>query len=376
MTETLRTTALVVNEPGGDFVFTEVELDEPREDEVLVRIVATGLCHTDLTVPTMLPAEMMPTVMGHEGTGVVEKVGAAVAGIEVGDHVVLSFRSCRACGSCDEGHVGYCEQSLLLNYMGMRADGSTTMTKADGAQVGQVVFGNFFGQSSFARHALAYADNCVVVDKSLDLTRLAPFACGFQTGAGTVLNLLDPAPDEPVVVFGAGAVGLAAVAMARGLGVETVVVVDPLASRRAVAQEYGATAIDPTVAGAPAVEEQVRSLTAGGAAYAIDTTALPAVLLQAQRSLRNRGMLVALGLGAPEFTIDAIDLLSTGKVVRSSVEGESDPLVTIPQLIELRAAGRFDVDHLVATYSFEKIADAIADTKSGAVVKPVLVWGE
>ncbi|KRB76026.1 aryl-alcohol dehydrogenase [Nocardioides sp. Root190] len=372
----MRTTALLVEEPGGDFTFAEVELDEPREDEVLVRIVATGLCHTDLTVPTMLPQEMLPTVVGHEGTGVVEKVGAAVSGIEVGDHVVLSFRSCRACGPCEAGDVGYCEQSLLLNYMGMRPDGSTTMKRADGDHAGSTVFGNFFGQSSLARHALAYADNCVVVDKALDLTRLAPFACGFQTGAGTVLNVLDPATDESIVVFGAGAVGLAAVAVARGLGVETVVVVDPVAARRAVAEGYGAVTIDPTETDAGSVEDRVKALTAGGASYAIDTTAIADVVLQAQRSLRSRGMLVALGLGAAEYRIDAIDLLQSGKIVRSSIEGEADPLVTIPQLIALREAGRFDVDHLVATYPFERIADAVADSKSGRVVKPVLVWGE
>lgn len=372
----MRTTVALVEVPGGDFTFAEVELEEPRDDEVLVRIVATGLCHTDLTVPTMLPQEMLPTVVGHEGTGVVEKVGPAVSGIEVGDHVVLSFRSCRSCGPCLAGDVGYCEQSLLLNYMGMRADGSTTMTRADGEQAGQTVFGSFFGQSSLARHALAYADNCVVVDKALDLTRLAPFACGFQTGAGTVLNVLDPATDEPIVVFGAGAVGLAAVAVARGLGVETVVVVDPVAERRAVAEGYGATAVDPAATDAGTVEEQVRARTGGGAAYAIDTTAIAAVVLQAQHSLRSRGLLVALGLGAPEYTIDAIDLLQSGKVVRSSIEGEADPLVTIPELIALREAGRFDVDHLVTTYPFERIADAVADSRSGSVVKPVLVWGE
>ncbi len=372
----MRTTAYLVEEPGGDFTLAEVELEEPREDEVLVRVVATGLCHTDLTVPTMLPQEMLPTVVGHEGTGVVEKVGAAVSGIEVGDHVVMSFRSCRACGPCAAGDVGYCEQSLLLNYMGMRADGSTTMKRATERGDGETVFGNFFGQSSFARHAIAYADNCVVVDKRLDLTRLAPFACGFQTGAGTVLNVLDPTPDEPIVVFGAGAVGLAAVAAARGLGVETVVVVDPVAARRAVAEEYGALVLDPAEADAAPVEERVRALTGGGAAYAIDTTAIAAVVLQAQRALRSRGLLVALGLGAPEYTIDAIDLLQSGKVVRSSIEGEADPLVTIPQLIGLREAGRFDVDHLVTTYPFEKIADAVADAKAGTVVKPVLVWGE
>src|SRR5690606_8253431 len=112
------------------------------------------------------------------------------------------------------------------------------------------------GQSSFARHAIAYADNCVVVDKALDLTRLAPFACGFQTGAGAVLNVLEPAADEPVVVFGAGAVGLAAVAAARGHGVQTVVAVDPVPGRRAIAEEYGAVALDPTQPDAAPVEEQ------------------------------------------------------------------------------------------------------------------------
>ncbi|GAA3813330.1 NAD(P)-dependent alcohol dehydrogenase [Nocardioides panacisoli] len=364
----MRTTVALVEKPGADFELTDVELDEPRADEVLVRIVAAGLCHTDLHVPTMLPAEMMPTVMGHEGAGVVEAVGPDVDGISVGDHVVMSFRSCRECGPCRAGDVGYCEQSLLLNYMGMRADGSTTMRRGD-----QTVFGSFFGQSSLARHSLAYADNCVVVDPGLDLSLLAPFGCGFQTGAGTVLNVLRPELDEPLVVFGVGAVGLAAIAAARGLGVETVIAVDPTEERRAVARGYGAVTLDPTDGEAP-VEQRIRDLAGGGAAYAVDTTAIPAVVLQAQRALRPKGLLVPLGLGAPEYTIDAIDLLQTGKVIRSSIEGDSDPLTMIPRLIEMRAAGSFDVDRLVTTYSFDRLADAVADVTAGKVVKPVLVW--
>lgn len=368
----MRTTALVVEEPGGAFVLSEVELDEPRADEVLVRIVAAGLCHTDLTVPAMLPAEMLPVVVGHEGAGVVEAVGADVTGIEVGDHVVLSFRSCRSCAACRAGDVGYCEQTLLLNYMGMRADGSTTMRRGE-----QQVHGSFFGQSSFARHALAYADNCVVVDRSLDLRLLAPFGCGFQTGAGTVLNVVlgggEPRPGESLVVFGAGAVGLAAVAAACGAGITTVVAVDPVGSRRALAEKYGAVALDPAE-GTDPVEQRVREATGGGASYAIDTTALPAVVLQAQRALRPRGTLIALGLGPAEYTIDAIDLLQAGKTVRSSIEGECDPLVAIPDLIGRREGGRFDVDGLVTTYPFEQVAQAIADSSAGTVVKPVLVW--
>ena len=170
--------------------------DGPRADEVLVRIVATGLCHTDIHLKGFLPAEMFPNVFGHEGSGVVEAVGDEVSGIEVGDHVVLSFRSCRACENCTNGLVGYCDSSLLLNYMGMRMDGSQPYSR-DGAPV----FGNFFGQSSLAGHALAYADNCVKVDPELDLTLLAPYGCGFQTGAGTVLNVIEPAKDAgmPIV---------------------------------------------------------------------------------------------------------------------------------------------------------------------------------
>jgi aryl-alcohol dehydrogenase len=135
----MKTTAALVEKPGGEFTFSEIELDEPRADEVLVRIVATGLCHTDLTMTTMLPAEMFPNVFGHEGTGVVEAVGEDVSGIEVGDHVVMSFRSCPSCGPCRAGDVGYCEQTLLLNYMGMRPDGSTTMRRGDATVVKAVL---------------------------------------------------------------------------------------------------------------------------------------------------------------------------------------------------------------------------------------------
>ena len=362
----MRTTVAVVNEQGADFALEELELEGPRADEVLVRIVATGLCHTDIHLKGFLPAEMFPNVFGHEGAGVVEEVGADVAGIAVGDHVVLSFRSCRSCPSCAAGMVGYCEQSLLLNYMGMRMDGSTTYSR-DGAPV----FGSFFGQSSLSAHALAYADNCVVVDKSVDLTKVAPYGCGFQTGAGTVLNVLEPGPADSLVVYGVGAVGLAALAAARHLGTGTLVAVDPLASRREAAERYGAIGVDPTT---ETVVDRVRELTGGGATYGIDTTAISEVVKQAQQSLRARGTLVALGLGAEEYAIDAIDLLQSGKVIRSSVEGDSDPQEMVPRLIQLNADGEFDVDDLVTTYPFTEINAAVADVLAGKVVKPVLVW--
>lgn len=364
----MKTTVALVDTPGGDFSLEEVELDAPRADEVLVKVVATGVCHTDIHLKGFLPAEMFPNVFGHEGAGIVEAVGADVTGIAVGDHVVLSFRSCRACENCTNGLVGYCDSTLLLNYMGMRMDGTTTMNRDGG-----VVFGNFFGQSSMGMHAIAYADNCVVVDKSVDLTKVAPYGCGFQTGAGTVLNVLKPEPADSLVVYGVGAVGLAAIAAARHLRVGTVIAVDPLESRRDAAAKYGAVGVDPT-----AVEDvvaHVKELTGGlGATYAIDTTAISAVVKQAQQSLRVRGTLIALGLGAEEYAIDAIDLLQTGKVIKASIEGDSDPQEMIPRLIELNAAGEFDVDDLIATYPYTEINQAVADVLAGKVVKPVLVW--
>jgi aryl-alcohol dehydrogenase len=345
----------------------EVELEAPRDDEVLVRMVATGLCHTDITMGSFLPAEMFPNVFGHEGAGVVEEVGAGVQGLEPGDHVVMSFRSCRDCAKCRAGLVGYCDQTLLLNYMGMRMDGSMPISRDGGP-----VFGSFFGQSSLAAHALAYADNCVKVDPELDLTLAAPYGCGFQTGAGTVLNVIRPATDDSLVVYGVGAVGLAAIAAAVAEGVESILAVDPLAARRTAAERFGATTVDP--AAVEDVVARVRELTGGGAAYAIDTTAIPAVVKQAQQSLAARGTLVALGLGAEEYVLDAIDLLQGGKTVMSSIEGDSDPQEMVPRLLAMRAAGTFPMDELVTTYPADQINQAVADVTSGAVVKPVLVW--
>lgn len=363
------TQAAVTETPGGPFVVVDLEIEEPRSDEVLVRIVASGLCHTDLTVGSMLPEEMFPFVFGHEGAGVVEAVGDQVEGVAVGDHVVLSYRSCRDCAHCRAGHPGYCEQTLLLNYMGSRLDGSTALSRG-----GARVSGSFFGQSSFARHAIASADNVVVVDPAHDLSGLAPYGCGYQTGAGAVLNVLRPGPDDSLVVFGTGAVGLAAVAAARGAGVETVLAVDLMPGRLAAAQELGATPIDASALDGAGVLGAVRDATGGGASYAIDTTAVPAVVRQAVEALGPMGELVVLGLGAPEFSLDAIDLLQGGKVVRGCVEGDGVPQQNIPALIEAAAAGRFDVAGLITRYPFEQINDAVADAAAGTVVKPVLVW--
>ncbi|MFC0454187.1 NAD(P)-dependent alcohol dehydrogenase [Rhodococcus jostii] len=362
----MQITAAVSRGPESPFTLETVRLDEPREDEVVVRIVATGLCHTDLFTKAALPGAVGPVVLGHEGAGVVVDVGSRVTGVAPGDHVILSYRHCGDCRQCRTAGPAYCENAHRLNSSGRRTDGSATVT-----QHGEPVRAAFFGQSSFAEHVLATADNVVVVDESVDLAAAAPLGCGFQTGAGAVLNVLRPDGDSSVVVFGAGSVGFAALLAARSVGVATLLAVDPVPARRALAEEFGATAIDP---GTQDVVAEIRAATGGGATHTLDTTGNSVVIGQALASLRARGSAVVVGLGAPEVTVNVQDLMLNGKTLRGCVEGDSTVQQFIPQLLALHAEGKFPFDRLVTRYRFDDINRAVADQAAGTVIKPVLVW--
>ncbi|MGN6161120.1 MAG: zinc-binding dehydrogenase [Marmoricola sp.] len=364
------TRAILALGPEQPFAMEEIELDALREDEALVQVVATGLCHTDLTVPKMMPPEFFPRVLGHEGAGIVVAVGPGDGPVKPGDHVVMSFRACRSCANCAELGPGYCTETLMLNYMGMRADGSTTYRKGE-----QPVFGSFFGQSSFGEYAVTGTENLVVVDPALDLKRLGPYGCSFQTGAGTVLNVLRSTASDTVVVYGVGAVGLAALAAAAAVGARTFAV-DLKPERLEAAARFGATGIPAAGLAPDELVAAVVEATGGpnGHRQAIDTTGVPSVVRAAVAAVGAHGEVVALGLNAPEYTVDAIDLLQGGKTLRSSIEGDSDPQVTIPQLLELAAAGKFAIDDLIQEYPADQINQAAADLESGAAIKPVLVW--
>jgi aryl-alcohol dehydrogenase len=360
-------TAALTTAPDAPFELAEVELDEPRDDEILVRMVAAGICHTDLGVKAAWPADAGPLVLGHEGAGVVEAVGASVSGFGPGDHVLLSYRSCRGCESCRAGHVSYCERFRELNAVGVRPDGSTTMRRGD-----TPVHGSFFGQSSFATHALAYASNTVKVDAGLDLTVAAPLGCGIQTGAGAVLNVLKPAAGSSFAVFGAGGVGLAGLMAAVHLGVKTAIVVDPVPGRRELARELGAThALDPRE---DDVVAAIHDLTGGGAGSAFDTTGIPAVIADATRALGRLGALALVGTGEALATLDIKDLIRGGKSVRGVMEGDADPVRFVPQLVELVQQGRLPIDRMIVSYPFAEINRAVADARSGATIKPVLTF--
>jgi len=362
------TTAAVVRSKGGPWLLETLELDDPRDDEVLVRIVGPGICHTDLSIRDQYLPLPLPIVLGHEGAGVVERIGPRVTSLEPGDHVVLAPLSCGACGSCQTGMQVYCEQFLRLNIGLRRMDGSTPFRDDDSK-----ISGAFFGQSSFATKALAHQRNAIRVPRDLPLELLGPLGCSVQTGAGTIINALRPKAGASLAVFGTGPVGLSAIMAAHLSGCATIIAVDINENRLKLAQELGATHTIDNTNGDPV--EMIRKHGGGrGVNFSIDTTALPEVIAQAVQCLSPPGVCALLGLarGGAEVSLD-INLIGSGRTVRGVTEGECVPSVMIPKLIELWRQGRFPFDRMIRKYAFSDINQAAADMESGITLKPVLV---
>lgn len=363
----MKITAAVVNEKSAPFQLEELEIEEPRTDEVLVRIVATGVCHTDLIIREQYYPVPLPVVLGHEGAGIVEKVGASVKKVQPGDHVVLSFFSCGNCANCQQGRPGYCLNFFNANFSGARLDGSIGLKEGN-----HPVHGHFFGQSSFATYALAAERNVVKVRKDVPLELLGPLGCGVQTGAGSVLNSLRPEAGSSIAVFGAGSVGLSAVMAAKVAGCTTIVSVDVRPQRLALARELGATHTI-NVAERDAIEE-IQKIVAGGVNYALETTGVAKVFRQAVDALAVRGVCGLIG-AAPlgtEVSLDMSTMLLFGRTVVGLVEGDSIAEVFIPRLIELYLQGRFPFDKLITFYPFDKIEQASRDSEHGTTLKAVV----
>ncbi len=360
-------TAAVVREKGR-FALETVSLSPPRNDEILIEVVASGLCHTDLVVRDQLYPVPLPIVLGHEGSGIVEAVGADVTKVAPGDHVAVSFLNCTHCRPCFDGSPASCANFNDMNFAGQRPDGSHAITGADGAPIND----RFFGQSSFATHAIVHERNTVKVPADAPLELLGPLGCGIQTGAGTVLRALEVQAGSTFAVTGAGAVGLSAVMAAYVAGATTIIAVDVVPARLELARELGATHV---INGrdSDAVEE-IRRITGTGVDFALDTTGLPALIRQAVDALRQRGTAAILGASDPAATLDipANELMQSCKTLMGVVEGNSVPDVFVPQLLELHAQGRFPFDRLVTFYDFDDIERAAADTESGVAVKPIL----
>ncbi len=361
--------AAVLRSVNGPFVLETVNLDPPGPDEILVELVATGICHTDLAVRDgTLPFPPLPAVLGHEGAGRVAALGAAVREFAIGDPVVLSFAHCDTCPSCGNGAPAHCATFLPLNFMGARADGSCALHAPDGG----AIHGHFFGQSSFATHAVVKASDAVKVGEDIPLEWLGPLGCGIQTGAGTILNTLKPRPDQSVAIFGVGAVGLSAVMAARLLGCAPIIAIDIRPDRLALALGLGADhAIDPAAIDAVSA---IQALTGGlGAEATVEARGRPQVVAQAIRATRRGGEVALVGLGRLDAPLPLVlgDLLG-GAVIRAVVEGDSVPASFIPALIEHHRQGRFPFERLLSFYPFEAIDQAIHDAETGKAIKPVL----
>jgi aryl-alcohol dehydrogenase len=347
--------AAVLRTPGRPLKIERLEMKGPRDDEALVRVVASGICHTDIDFCESGCSGAV--VLGHEGSGVVERIGKAVKGIKPGNHVVLSYQSCGRCPPCKSGHLAGCERFWEANFGFARLDGTNALRGG--------VRGHFFGQSSFATHALATVRHLVKMPKSLPLELLAPLGCGLQTGAGTVMNSLAVHTGSSIAVFGAGSVGLAAVMAARIVKAKTIIAVDMIDCRLKLARELGAThAINNRRNDLAA---RIKATTGSGVDYVVESTANHD-MEQLAAELLNPGGKAALLSGA-----SAPGRLPGNRQVLSVIQGDAVPQKFIPKLIKLYQAGRFPFDLLVKFYDFAKINRAIADSKRGNAVKPVLL---
>lgn len=358
-------TAAVLRQTDGPYLIEEVKLDPPGPGEVLVRIVGTGMCHTDMVPRGAGSFSPPPIITGHEGAGVVEAVGAGVRRVSLGDHVVLSFDSCGACANCRKGAPPYCDTFLLRNLLGRRMDGTTAVHGGDGGEISS----RWFGQSSFATHCLASERSVVVVDRDLPLEKLGPLGCGILTGAGSVFVDLNVPAGASLVVFGAGAVGLAAVMAAKVAGAGPIIAVDLHEHRLTLAMELGATHL---LDGATSdLVARIQALTGGGAEFSFDTTGNVSVIGDALAVLRQGGHCGLVGIQTAPLTLGPAALI--GKTVSSILEGGADPQVVIPRLLDLWRRGQFPFDRLIETFPLEAINAAEEASLSGKVIKPVLL---
>jgi len=348
--------AAVLRKTGMPLKIESLVMEGPEDDEVLVRIVASGICHTDISFCDDWDENDTPVVLGHEGAGVVEQVGQAVKNIRPRDHVVLSYQSCGRCGPCRNGRPAHCKHLNEANFGFMRLNGGNAL-ESNGVR------GHFFGQSSFATHVLATERNIVIVPKELSLEVLSPLGCGMQTGAGTIINSLKVAKGKSLAIFGTGAVGIAAVMAARIVGAGPIIGVDIVPMRLRLAMELGCTHVINNKIKNLAAE--VVRITGSGVDYVVETTGEPEMHKLAIDVLNPEGI-------AALLTGETGKNLPGGRKTLGIIQGDAVPQIFIPKLIEFYQTGKFPFDRLQKYYAFKDINRAIADAKSGKTIKPVL----
>ena len=358
--------AAVVHEVGQPFQIEEVELAEPKFGECLVKIVASGVCHTDEVAQHGQIPVPLPAVFGHEGCGVVEAVGPGVTDFQVGDRVGFSYGFCGKCENCLSAHQHARENFNAINFGGVMSDGTRRLS-----QNGQEL-SSFFGQSSFATYSVVNQSSMIKVeDPDIDLALVGPLGCGIQTGAGAVLNRLRPKFGSSLAVFGCGTVGMSAIMAARIAGCQTIIAVGGNPASLELARELGATHTINRKETEDIVAA-IKDLTHGGVHYAIDTTGVGDFVRKALASCRFMGTAVVLG-ATGDLTINVqAELMGDAKSLIGIVEGDAVSKLFIPKLLEYYRAGQFPFDRLIKFYDFKDINQAFADSHSGKVIKAVL----
>jgi aryl-alcohol dehydrogenase len=363
----MKVRAAVAHEGRREFSIEDLDISDPGPESILVRIVGSGLCHTDVKAREGAMGVPMPSVLGHEGSGIVERVGQNVTKVKPGDHVVLTGDSCGECPTCAAGNPAYCDRMASLNFIDGRSGEPGSFRSSTGAKI----HGHFFGQSSFCTYAVTRERNTIPVPKEAPLEILGVLGCGVQTGAGAIMNSLVAPAGSSVAIFGVGPVGLSAVMGAAVCGCSTIVAVDVLSSRLEMGTQLGAT--HTVLAGPDAdVAEEIRKIAPAGVNYAFDTTGRADTIQHALDSLAAKGHLgfCTVPVEPPKMS----RVMLRGISVRGIVQGDSVPDVFIPRMLELHRSGRFPFHKMVTKYPFEQINQAIADQAAGKVVKPVFVF--
>ena len=345
-----------------------VELAPPGSGEVLVRLAACGVCHSDWNVISGATPNPLPAVLGHEGAGVVEEVGEDVEAVAPGDHVVLSWLpACGRCFYCRRGRPVLCDVAMADMFRGTLPGGALRLSR-DGEPLYHYSY-----LSAFAERCVVPEGCCVRIREDAPLDVAALVGCAVMTGFGAVVNRARVEPGSAVVVFGAGGVGLSAIMGARLAGARSIVAADPIAFKRETALELGAThAVEPAAA-----RELLRELTDGrGADVAVDTAGVPGVVAQAYDAVRRGGTVVAVGIPPVGATADlpGPGLPREEKVVTGSFYGSCSPQADMPLLLDLFMEGRLPLDRLVTrTYRLDEVNEAFAAMNAGDVARAVIV---
>ncbi|MCG3208514.1 MAG: NDMA-dependent alcohol dehydrogenase [Anaerolineae bacterium] len=362
--------AAVLHESNTPFSVETVDLAPPRAGEVLIKMVAAGVCHSDWHLVTGDTQHALPVVAGHEGAGVVEAVGEGVLQLKPGDHVALNWApNCGSCFYCLHDRPSLCETYIEPIWAGTMMDGTPRLS-----QNGQPIY-HFSATACFAEYTVVPQECCVKLDKHVPLTIAALVGCAVTTGVGAVLNTARVKPGSSVVVFGAGGVGLNIVMAAELAGASRIIAVDRTAAKCDLACDFGAT--DALLAG-PEVITTIRELTRGrGADYVFEAIGLPAVQEQAFEAVRPGGMLVLVGLSAmgSGTNLPGAVIARQEKTITGSYYGTANTARDFPLIVDLYQQGLLDLDRLVTkTYSLNEINQAYADMLAGELARGVITF--